>query len=130
MISKIYPSFTGFLGLDLKLVSTSEKWLEVKRKDPLGYHGNYKAGHSHLLNTEVTKLSRRYREMRTPFLMMISQRDRITDPEASLAFSASASSEDKEVHYFNDGLHNFFIEREDIRMKAIALTIDWIIKRI
>ena len=130
IFSVIYPSFTGFDGLDLSLITTDPDWLEVKRKDPLGYHGKYMAGHSHVINTEVGKLRRRYSEMKTPFLMMISERDRLTDPKASLAFSIGASSEDKEVEYFNQGLHNFFIEKEDIRRKAIFLTIEWIIKRI
>ena len=130
IFSQIYPSFTGFDGLDLSLITTDPYWLEVKRKDNLGYHGKYIAGHSHVLNIEVAKLRRRYKEMKTPFLMMISERDRLTDPKASLAFFIRASSEDKEVEYFNQGLHNFFIEKEDIRRKAISLTIKWIINRI
>ena len=83
-----------------------------------------------VINTELDKLRRRYKEMKTPFLMMISERDRLTDPKASLAFSIGASSEDKEVEYFNQGLHNFFIEKEVIRRKAISLTVEWIINRI
>ena len=130
ILSQIYPSFTGLDGLDLSLVTTDPDWLAVKRKDKLGYHGKYMAGHSHVLNTEVAKLRWRYKEMKTPFLMMISERDRLTDPTASLAFSIAASSEDKEVEYFNQGLHNFFIEKEDIRRKAISLTVEWIINRI
>ena len=62
--------------------------------------------------------------------MMISQRDRLTDPKASLKFSILASSEDKKVEYFNQGLHNFFIEKEDISRKAISQTVEWIINRI
>ena len=130
IFSQIYPSFTGLDGLDLSLITTDPYWLAVKRKDKLGYHGKYMAGHGHVLNTEVDKLRWRYKEMKTPFLMMISERDRLTDPIASLAFSIGARSEDKEVKYFNQGLHNFFIEKEDIRRKAISLTVEWIINRI
>ena len=68
--------------------------------------------------------------MKNPFLMMISERDRLADPKASLAFSNAACSVDKEVEYFNQGLHNFYIEKEDIRRKAISLTVEWIINRI
>ena len=130
IFSQIYPSFTGLDGLDLSLVTTDPYWLEVRRKDKLAYHGKYMAGHSHVINTEVGKLRRRYKEMKTPFLMMISERDRLTDPKASLEFCIRASTEDKRVEYFNQGLHNFFIEKEDIRRKAISLTVEWIINRI
>ena len=130
IFSYIYPSFTGFDGLDVSLVTTDPDWLEVKRKDNLGYHGKYMAGHSHVINSEVAKLRRRYKEMKTPFLMMISERDRLTDPNASLEFCIRASTEDKRVEYFDQGLHNFFIEKEDIRRKAISLTVEWIINRI
>ena len=117
-------------GVDLSQVTTDPYWLEVKRNDPLGYHGGYLAGQSHVINTEVSNLRGRYGEMRTPFLILISMRDRLTNPEASRKFFATASSQDKELHYFNGGLHNFFIEKEDIRRKAISLTIKWIINRI
>ena len=130
IFSQIYPRFTGLDGLDLSLVTTDPDWLEVRSKDSLCYHGKYMAGHSHVINTEVAKLRGRYKEMKTPFLMMISERDRLTDPKASLTFSIWASSEDKEVEYFNEGLHNFFIEKEDIRRKAISQTVEWIINRI
>ena len=130
IFSKIYPDFASPQGVDLSHVTSDPYWLEVKRNDPLGYHGGYLAGHSQVLNTEISKLRGRYQDFTTPFLMMITNRDRLADPQASKTFFMTSRSKDKELRYFNEGLHNLFIEKEDIRWRAISLTVDWIEKRL
>ena len=130
IFSKIFPDFESPQGVELSRVTSDPYWLEVKRNDPLGYHGGYLAGQGQVLNTEISKLRERYQDLTTPFLIMISNRDRLADPEASKTFFVTAKTKDKELRYFNEGLHNFFIEKEKIRRKSISLTVNWITKRI
>ena len=129
IFSKINPDLTSSQGIQVTRVTSDPYWQEVKRNDPLSYHGGYIAGHAQVINTEISKLRRRYKEFNTPFFMMVSNRDRLADPEASKTFFVTAKTEDKDFRYFNEGLHHFFIEKEETRRKSISLTVDWIKNR-
>ena len=130
IFSNIYPDFESPQGVDLSQVTSDPYWLKVRSHDPLCYYGGYLAGHGQVLNTEINKLRGRYQDFTTPFLMMITNRDRLADPQASKTFFVTARSKDKELRYFNEGLHNLFIEKEDIRRRAISLTVEWIENRL
>ena len=66
----------------------------------------------------------------TPYLLLVSGQDRLADPAASLLFHQQAGSRDKQLVRLDRGRHNFYLERGDIRARALGATLDWIQRRI
>ena len=126
----VYPDFESFQSADVSLVTSDPQWVNIRESDPLSYHGGFLAGQAHAVNLAIEDLNKGMKNMTTPFLIMISEKDRLTDPKASFKFFKSASSLDKQLLEFNSGLHNFFIEKKQIREKAIAKTLEWIYARV
>ena len=125
----IYPDFESFQSVDVSLVTSDPQWVKIRESDPLSYHGGFLAGQSHAVNVAIEDLNKGLKNMTTPFLIMISKKDKLTDPTASFKFFKSASSLDKQLLEINNGLHHFFIEKKHIREKAIAKTLEWIYAR-
>ena len=67
--------------------------------------------------------------MKIPYLLLHGAEDIICIPEGSKDFHKHSASEDKTLPIVESGLHNLYLEREEIRNQAITATIDWIEQR-
>merc|ERR1711862_827639 len=86
-------------------------------------------GHSHVLLTTLTHLSTQFPHVSTPYLHLHGREDKICSPEGSKDFHKLSTSDDKTLDIVESGPHNLYLEREDIRNKAISDTVEWIKKR-
>jgi len=123
--SKVWPGFS-MGGIDPKLVTSDQAWIDARTADPLIYHGGYKALHSHVLLMALKGLENKFVEVTTPYLLLHGVEDKICSPEGSKLFHKMATSEDKTLTMVESALHNLFLEKEEIRNKAIPTTMDWI----
>jgi len=126
--SRVLPSF-ALGGLDPALVTSDQAWLDTRKSDHLIHHGGYKALHSHVLLTTLSHLASQFSTVRTPYLLLHGQEDKICSPEGSKDFHKLSASEDKTLQIVESGLHNLYLERGDIRDKAISDTMAWIESR-
>ena len=90
--------------------------------------GGTKAGLGQALFRATDNLQGKYNKMTTPFLMMMTSKDRFVSPEGERQFFDQAASLDKTI--VNNGVHHFYIEKPNIRYPAIKKTINWIEKRV
>jgi len=126
--SRFLPSFS-LGGIDPALVTSDQAWIDARIGDTLIHHGGYKALHSHVLLTTLKQLGSKYSEVKTPYLLLHGAEDKICSPEGSKDFHKQSASEDKTLTIVESGLHNLYLEREEIRNQAITATIDWIDQR-
>jgi len=126
--SRVLPSF-ALGGIDPVLVTSDQEWLNTRKADKLIHHGGYKALHSHVLLTTLTHLTTHLPHVSTPYLLLHGKEDKICSPEGSKDFHKLSTSDDKTLEIVESGLHNLYLEREDIRNKAISDTLEWIKKR-
>lgn len=126
--SRFLPSFS-LGGIDPALVTSDQAWIDARIADTLIHHGGYKALHSHVLLTTLKQLGPKFSEVKTPYLLLHGAEDKICSPEGSKDFHKHSASEDKTLTIVESGLHNLYLEREEIRNQAISATIDWIGQR-
>jgi len=126
--SRFLPSFS-LGGIDPALVTSDQAWIDSRISDTLIHHGGYKALHSHVLLTTLKQLGPVFSEVKTPYLLLHGAEDKICSPEGSKDFHKQSASEDKTLTIVESGLHNLYLEREEIRNQAITATIDWIDQR-
>jgi len=126
--SRVLPSF-ALGGIDPALVTSDQTWIEKRNADTLIHHGGYKALHSHVLLTTLKQLRAKVAEVRTPYLLLHGAEDKICSPEGSKDFHKLSASDDKTLDIVESGLHNLFLETEEIRNHAIPATMDWVKKR-
>ena len=77
----------------------------------------------------LSHLASQFSTVRTPYLLLHGQEDKICSPEGSKDFHKLSASEDKTLQIVESGLHNLYLERGDIRDKAISDTMAWIESR-
>ena len=94
------------------------------------YEGGQKALFSRAFFRATDNLRRKYNKMTTPFLMMMTKKDKFVSTEGEKEFFDKASSRDKSILFLNNGLHHFYIERPEIRNIAVKKTIQWIELRV
>ena len=92
--------------------------------------GGTKAGLGQALFRATDNLQGKYNKMTTPFLMMMTSKDRFVSPDGERQFFDQAASWDKTIVFFNNGVHHFYIEKPEIRYPAIKKTINWIEERV
>ena len=67
--------------------------------------------------------------MKTPYLLLHGAEDKICSPEGSKDFHKLSASDDKTLTIVESGLHNLYLEKEEIRNQASMATMDWIKQR-
>eukprot|EP00092_Neocalanus_flemingeri_P012759 GFUD01013749.1.p1 GENE.GFUD01013749.1~~GFUD01013749.1.p1 ORF type:complete len:286 (-),score=81.53 GFUD01013749.1:72-929(-) len=126
--SRVWPGFS-LGGIDPKLVTSDQAWIDKRTADTLMHHGGYKALHSHVLLTALKELESKYVEVKTPYLLLHGAEDKICSPEGSKKFHKLSTSEDKTLTLVESALHHLYLEKEEIRNQAIAATMDWVKQR-
>ena len=81
-----------------------------------------------LLNA-LKELSTKFSDVTTPYLMLHGAQDKICSPDGSKDFHKESKSDDKTLNMVETGLHNLYLEKEEIRNDAISNTLSWIEQR-
>ena len=119
---------TPEFSVNISSVTSDPFWQEVMQADPLYYKGGLNVMLASVLTAAMESL--KYEETTTPFLLILSDQDRIVDTAVSRKFHEEAGSVDKQMNAFLKGLHQLYVENEDIEEQAISLSLDWIQERI
>jgi len=127
--SKILPSF-ALGGIDSNLVTSDQDWRDKRSNDDKMHHGGYKALHSHVLLSCLSELGEVLPNVKTPYLLLHGEEDKICSVEGSKEFHKVSSSQDKTLNIVQGGRHHLFIEQKETRDKAVTTTWDWIEQRI
>lgn len=126
--SKILPSFS-LGGIDPALLTSDKEWIQKRNEDNLVHHGGYKALFSVVLLNALKELSTKFSDVTTPYLLLHGAQDKICSPDGSKDFHKESKSDDKTLNMVETGLHNLYLEKEEIRNDAISNTLSWIEQR-
>ena len=103
-----------------------QAWIDKKVSDKIHHQGGFKSLHSHVLLTALKDLQTKYAAVKTPYLLLHGADDTICSPAGSKQFHELSASEDKTLDIVEHGLHNLYLEKEEIRKKAVTATMEWI----
>ncbi|KAL2457494.1 alpha/beta-Hydrolases superfamily protein [Abeliophyllum distichum] len=109
-------------------VSRDPAALLAKYSDPLVYTGPIRVRTGHEILRISSYLTRNFKSITAPFLVLHGSADRVTDPLASQDLYNEAASEFKDIKLYEGFLHDLLFEpeREDIARDII----DWMEKRL
>jgi len=126
--SKVWPGLKVG-SLDASNVTSDQEMVNTIMADQSNAQG-MKALHGYVLLNTLNFIGENYAEMRTPYLLLHGEKDKICSVEGSKEFHKMSGSQDKTLEIIPDGYHHLYIEQDIIRKKAISETWDWIEKRI
>lgn len=129
IFSLVAPRFQ-FKGANKKgiPVSRDPAALLAKYSDPLVYTGPIRVRTGHEILRISSYLTRNFKSITVPFLVLHGTADKVTDPLASQDLYNEAASKFKDIKLYEGFLHDLLFEpeREDIARDII----DWMEKRL
>lgn len=117
-------------GIDINMVTSDQVERKKLTGDQLRYHGGLKALTGNTLLDGMNSLEQNYSNVRTPYLLILGSEDKLSNIDGSKDFHKLSGSRDKTFKVIQNGFHNLYLEKENMRQKTIAETWNWIGKRI
>ena len=129
VFQSLIPSFS--LGeLDHTAITRDEQVVKRVKEDHLGWHGGFRARHSHVLleATDALADGKLLHTIKIPALIMQGGLDKLVLPAGASFCHENLGSEDKKLLEFPEAFHNLFVELEDVKNPVIKETCDWLIQ--
>lgn len=125
----IAPQIT-ISALKVEYVTRDETMKKMLLNDPLRWKGGVKCKWALAVYSALLDINRKLETMRTPFLILHGDQDRLCNVEGSRQLQEKAVVVDKTLKEFRGAIHNLYIEPEEVREEALTDTLSWILKRI
>lgn len=129
LLSRIMPSLTMSSGLDSKLLSHDSKVVEAYVNDPLVHDQVSSRWYTEFIAAGQECLQRAA-EITLPVLIIHGQADGIVDFKGSEEVMQKASSQDKELHIFENLYHETMNESAPDSEKVLEIIKAWIIQQV
>ena len=115
-------------GAQIVATSSREDTYNMSECDPLGYHENTRIRNAVEYIRATETLGKCMKDVRVPFVVIHSEKDRITDVDGSKRLYTEASSLDKKLYLSTVFGHDIIPEKHNELVLDVIL--DWISKRI
>lgn len=121
VVDKIFPSMIQPSGLDPEDICSVESVINEYRNDPL-VHSHISVGLFTSTMKTASKILNCKNELKTPVLLMHSNKDRITSAEGSAIFAGNNNMADLKI--WDKGLHE--LHNEIFRDEVLSYIINWL----
>lgn len=125
MLSNLMPTLSMPSGLNAADLSHDKAVVEAYLADPL-VHDRVSARWYMEFSRAGEECLRRVNELAMPLLIIHGKADKIVDWHGSQEVMDKASSQDKELHIFDDLFHETMNELEEQRQEVIFCVSEWI----
>lgn len=127
VLSRIWPSFSWSLGLDLTALSRDAAVAKAYRADPL-CHGQGTARWGTEIRATMLRVQTHAADLRVPLLIVHGSADRIAPAEAIRRFFVGLSVPDRERYEYSGGYHELHNDLDSERV--FADIEEWVVRRI
>jgi len=117
-------------GVDINVVTSDPVERRKLIGDQLRYHGGLKALMGNTMLDGMNSLEQNFSKVKSPYLIILGSEDKLSYIDGSKEFHKLSGSRDKTFSVIQNGFHNLYLERENIRQKTINETWSWIYRRI
>lgn len=124
ILASLLPT-VGVASLDLKSLCSDPAVVKAYEEDPLVWHGKVKMRvGSELLQLSVKNLNEASK-FALPYILLQGMKDKIVDPNQTLAWHQTTKSEDKTLLKYENMLHEIFNEPEKEKvMEEVSMWMD------
>jgi len=114
----------------MSVITRDSQALRILEKDSLRWTGGCKVmlllAFVYCLDDNINQLT----DIRTPFLTLHGENDRLCNPLGSDLLYRRSPAEDKAIKIFPGACHQLFLELPEVRKEALLDMVTWIVKRL
>ncbi|ESN91724.1 hypothetical protein HELRODRAFT_108482, partial [Helobdella robusta] len=127
-VAMIWPQYE-FASVGSEVICRDEKVVYYYNEDQLVWHGGIKAKWFSCIMAAMEEVQTRFREIKTPYLLLHGSADQLCSIEGSKMMHANTSSEDKTFKIYEGCYHEVLWEIDGQGKQAIKDVVDWIENR-
>jgi acylglycerol lipase len=115
-------------ALDATAITRDKDVVKRVQDDTLGWHGGFRARHSHVLIQATDKLAdgTLLKKITVPVLIFQGLKDTLVFPEGAKHLHENIGSAKKKLLTYPDAMHNLYVELDDVKAPVIKETCDWV----